>query len=116
MKGTVTAKSGSMVRLRQKPSINCPVWWNIPVGTELEVTGQQGNWSKCVCGSLTGWMKNEFIRSGGEEASATPETEAGEGVSLPEDSGPEEALALLAEVYRTLKETCERIMNVIGRG
>ena len=67
MKGTVTAKSGSTVKLRQKPGTDCPIYWDIPVGTEVEIVDQRENWSKCICGGLTGWMKNEFIRTGGEE-------------------------------------------------
>ena len=67
MKGTVTAKSGSTVKLRQKPGTDCTIYWNIPVGTEMEIVDQRENWSKCICSGLTGWMKNEFIRTGGEE-------------------------------------------------
>ena len=61
MKGTVTAKSGSTVKLRQKPGTDCTIYWNIPVGTEVEIVDQRDNWSKCICSGLTGWMKNDFI-------------------------------------------------------
>jgi hypothetical protein len=27
----------------------------------MEIVDQRENWSKCICGGLTGWMKNEFI-------------------------------------------------------
>ena len=61
MKGTVTAKSGSTVKLRQKPITDCPIYWDIPLGTEMEIVDQLENWSKCICSGLTGWMKNDFI-------------------------------------------------------
>lgn len=67
MKAYVTAQSGSQVKLRQKPSTDCPIWWNIPVGSELQILDRRQSWSKCVCGGLTGWMMNDFIRMEGEE-------------------------------------------------
>ncbi len=139
MKGTVTAKSGSTVKLRQKPGTDCTIYWNIPVGTEVEIVDQRENWSKCICSGLTGWMKNEFIRTGGEEdLSARNRTRTAAGVpahaphatspepSVSEDPGrfedpvsdpePEQALTLLADVYQTLQGLCERILSVMGRG
>ena len=115
MKGTVTAMSGSTVKLRQKPGTDCPIYWDIPVGTEMEIVDQRENWSKCICSGLTGWMKNEFIRTGGEEdLPIAPEPSVSEyPVSDPE---PEQALTLLAGVYQTLQDLCERIIGTIGRG
>ena len=115
MKGTVTAMSGSTVKLRQKPGTDCTIYWYIPVGTEVEIVDQRENWSKCICSGLTGWMKNEFIRTGGEEElSAAPEPAVNEDpVSDPER---EQALTLLADVYQTLQGLCERIVGTIGRG
>ena len=121
MKGAVTAKSGSTVKLRQKPSTDCPIYWNIPVGTEVEIVDQRENWSKCICSGLTGWMKNEFIRTGGEEdLPVAPEPSVSEDpgrfddpVSDPE---PEQALTLLADVYQELQDLCERILSAVGRG
>ena len=121
MKGTVTAKSGSTVKLRQKPGTDCTIYWNIPVGTEVEIVDQRENWSKCICSGLTGWMKNEFIRTGGEEdLQVAPEPSVSEDPGRFEDpvSDPEleQALTLLADVYQTLQGLCERILSVVGRG
>ena len=121
MKGTVTAKSGSTVKLRQKPSTDCSIYWDIPVGTEMEIVDQRENWSKCICGGLTGWMKNEFIRMDGEEdLPIAPEPPVSEDPSQFEDvqSDPEleQALTLLADVYQALQGICERILSVVGRG
>ena len=121
MKGTVTAMSGSTVKLRQKPSTDCPIYWNIPVGTEMEIVDQRENWSKCICSGLTGWMKNEFIRTGGEEdLPVAPEPSVSEDPGRFEDPvsdpEPEQALTLLAGVYQTLQDLCERIIGTIGRG
>ena len=121
MKGTVTAMSGSTVKLRQKPGTDCTIYWNIPVGTEVEIVDQRENWSKCICSGLTGWMKNEFIRTGGEEElSAAPEPAVNEDPGRFEDpvSDPEleQALTLLADVYQELQDLCERILSAVGRG
>ena len=121
MKGTVTAKSGSTVKLRQKPSTDCSIYWDIPVGTEMEIVDQRENWSKCISGGLTGWMKNEFIQMEGEEdLTIAPEPSVSEDPSQFEDvqSDPEleQALTLLADVYQALQGLCERILAVIGRG
>ena len=121
MKGTVTAMSGSTVKLRQKPGTDCPIYWDIPVGTEMEIVDQRENWSKCICSGLTGWMKNEFIRTGGEEElSAAPEPAVNEDPGRFEDpvSDPEleQALTLLADVYQELQDLCERILSAVGRG
>ena len=121
MKGKVTAKSGSTVKLRQKPGTDCTIYWNIPVGTEMEIVDQRENWSKCICSGLTGWMKNEFIRTGGEEdLPVAPEPSVSEDPGRFDDpvSDPEleHALTLLADVYQTLQGLCERILSVVGRG
>ena len=121
MKGTVTAKSGSTVKLRQKPSTDCPIYWDIPVGTEVEIVDQRDNWSKCICGGLTGWMKNEFIRMDGkEDLPAAPEPTVSEDPGQFEDAQPdpelEQALTLLADVYQELQDLCERILSAVGRG
>ena len=87
MKGTVTAKSGSTVKLRQKPSTDCPIYWNIPVGTEMEIVDQRENWSKCICGGLTGWMKKEYI--GGLSAGNRTRTAAGVPAHAPHATSPD---------------------------
>jgi len=134
VKGTVVAKSGSTVKLRQKPSTDCPIYWDIPVGTEMEIVDERENWSKCICGGLTGWMKNEYI--GGlsdrppdplrpeekkdEDFPIAPEPTVSEDpssfVDPQSDPEPEQALTLLADIYQTLQGLCERIAGTIGRG
>ena len=134
MKGTVTAKSGSTVKLRQKPGTDCTIYWNIPVGTEVEIVDQRDNWSKCICSGLTGWMKNEFIgglsdrppdplraeEKNNNDLPIAPEPSVSEDPGQFDDSLPdpelEQALTLLADVYQELQGLCERILSVVGRG
>ena len=49
-------------KLRQKPSSSCGVYWDIPVGTEMEILEHGDEWSKCKAAGRTGWMKNEYIQ------------------------------------------------------
>ena len=62
MQGKVIAESGGTVKLRQKPSTSCATYWDIPVGTELEILERGDEWSHCVASGRIGWMKNEFIQ------------------------------------------------------
>ena len=62
MRGTVIAEYGGTVKLRQKPSTSCGMYWDIPVGTELEILKREDEWSKCKANGRTGWMKNEYIQ------------------------------------------------------
>ena len=135
MKGTVTAQSGKTVKLRKEASTNCPIYWDIPVGTELEIVDQRENWSKCITGGLTGWMKNEFIQTEeDDDMIIAPEPDVredfddddepgqGDGSARSANAGPQnrplcsDASALLAEVYGILKDLCERILGTIGKG
>jgi len=68
MKAKVIAEGGGTVKLRAKPSTGCSTYWDIPVGTELEVLERGDEWSKCVAGGRTGWMKNEFLQMDPDQA------------------------------------------------
>lgn len=62
MRGKVIAEYGGTVKLRQKPSSSCSMYWDIAVGTEMDVLQRGEEWSKCKAGIRTGWMKNEYIQ------------------------------------------------------
>lgn len=62
MKAKVIAENGGTVKLRAKPSGNCSTYWDIPVGTEMDVLERWDEWTQCVTGGRTGWMRNEFVQ------------------------------------------------------
>lgn len=62
---TVTARSGSTVNLRDKPSKRGSVIERIPIGTTVEVEGVDGEWAK-VRVMIEGYMMTEYLDSGGE--------------------------------------------------
>ena len=71
MQGVVYSENGKPVKLRQKPSTSCNVYWEIPNGSQLTIMETGTSWSKCTTGGLTGWMMNQFIRTD----EAPPETD-----------------------------------------
>lgn len=65
--GIVYAESGSTVKLRQKPSSSCSVYWDIPIGNEIQIDSDSGEWVKGSAwdkkGTLRfGYMKKQFVR------------------------------------------------------
>lgn len=68
MKAKVIAENGGTVKLRAKPSTNCSTYWDIPVGTEMDVLERGDEWTQCVAGGRTGWMKNEFVQMDPDQA------------------------------------------------
>lgn len=73
-KAIVTADSGSTVKMRQMPSKGCRQYWDIPVGTEVDVLvlncGSDGSWTKIGTWLINtyaqGYMKTEFLRFEGD--------------------------------------------------
>ena len=68
----VTATSGSTVKMRSKPSTSDGLYWEVPVGAEVQVAEISGGWAKVRYGDRTGYMMTEFLDMGGQEM-----TEAG---------------------------------------
>ena len=68
---TVVADSGSTVKMRSKPSTSDGLYWEVPVGAEVQVAEVTGSWAKVRYGDRTGYMMVTFLDMGGQEA---PET------------------------------------------
>lgn len=69
---TVFASSGTTVKLRQRPSTGCSLYWNVPIGDTVEVL-KQGDWDRVVWNGRTGYIRHEFIRIGESMATIEPE-------------------------------------------
>lgn len=68
---TVTALRGSTVKMRQKPSKRCKLYWDVPVGAAIEICGPETKgWYPVRYGGRAGYMAAEFVRIGGEVTSA----------------------------------------------
>ena len=57
----VTATSGSTVKMRSKPSTSDGLYWEVPVGAEVQVAEITGGWAKVRYGDRTGYMMAEYL-------------------------------------------------------
>ena len=124
MQGKVTAPSGSTVKLRQKPSTSCNIYWDIPIGTEVLITDYGPEWCKVVTGGLTGYMMTEFLKIEGEVVPGEDPIEPDpiDDVQDIEPDDPDQMVTLkvsaeaAAAAYQFLKQITEQIEQQIGRG
>ena len=58
---TVVADSGSTVKMRSKPSTSDGLYWEVPVGAEVQVAEVSGEWAKVRYGERTGYMMAKFL-------------------------------------------------------
>lgn len=65
----VVAESGSTVKMRDKPSQDCKLYWDVPIGAEVIVdewhakTDKKGNsWSRITWNNRMGWMMTQFLQ------------------------------------------------------
>ena len=65
----VVAENGSTVKMRAKPSQDCGMYWDVPIGSEVIVdawdakTDKKGNsWSRITWDNRMGWMMTQFLR------------------------------------------------------
>ena len=116
MNVVVYAENGAPVKMRQEPSSNCKFYEEIPVGTEAELLGTKGSWSRIQIGTKTGWMKSEFLSA---DDSALPPEDFSQG-DLDEPDGQRYALYFTADELRAvlpvLENTVEQIVEKVGRG
>ena len=113
MKAIVVAESGSTVKLRQKPSTSCSLYWDIPVGTEVDVLERGAEWSDVTTGTLTGWMMNEFLQfetPDDPDQDDDPDDDPGETITFTL------SYADCANAYPLLRALCDQIEKEIGRG
>lgn len=58
---TVSAPSGKTVKMRQKPSISCRMYWNVPIGETVIVDSYGSEWSQITWNAITGYMMSKFL-------------------------------------------------------
>lgn len=58
---TVYAESGKTVKMRQKPSTLCRLYWDVPIGSEVVDLGSDGTWSEIVWNGRTGYMMTKYL-------------------------------------------------------
>lgn len=70
----VVAESGNTVKMRAKPTENCDLYWDVPIGTEVIVdewdakTDKKGQkWSRITWKDRMGYMITDFLRDEDED-------------------------------------------------
>ncbi len=59
---TVYASNGKPVKMRAEPSITCRLWWQIPVGTAVVLTGDNStDWTGIKYNGRYGYMQSKFL-------------------------------------------------------
>lgn len=122
MGGTVTASKGSTVNLRKKPKQGSDLIDRIPVGSEVEIMGSEGDWYHVVTCGKVGWMMKQFVKTSGSQedddlpVAEDPQVEEDFSQDDLDEADPADAAALLAEIYAQLGEIRSRIEKAIGRG
>ena len=113
----IQAENGGAVKLRQSSDpkrSGYSIWEEIPSGTKAEVLKGGENWSRIRVGNRTGWMMSRFLVSYDGDIPAEPEMNETD-ISEPEPVEVE-AQVLLSEIYRVLRDLCEKIENTVGVG
>ena len=67
VKGTVFAGNGKPVNLRKGPGIQYALADRLPVGTQVRITGEAGEWYSVTVKGRDGWIMKPFVRQEGEE-------------------------------------------------
>lgn len=116
-KGIVSASNGTTVNLRKAPATSAALIERVPVGTEVEIVGSQGEWKKVVANGMVGWMMAMFIDPGGDADAGVP-AEPAEGAVT--DPGGSVTITLTAAeaaaAWPALQSVCEQILKTVGRG
>lgn len=58
----VVAPSGSTVKMRQKPSVSCKLYWDVPIGSIVTVIEWGDDWSHIEWDGKTGYMMTGFLQ------------------------------------------------------
>ena len=113
----IQAENGGPVKLRQSSDpkrSGYSIWEEIPSGTKAEVLKSGEEWSRIRVGNRTGWMMSRFLVADDGDVPAESELATPESEELRVES--EDEIALLSEVYRILRDLCEKIEQTIAMG
>jgi len=64
-KAIVSAPNGGTVKLRNRASTQCGLYWDIPSGTEVQVLKEGSRWWRIRALGRTGYMMREFLQTDG---------------------------------------------------
>ena len=95
MVATVTAQSGSTVKMRDKPRTDCAVYVDVPIGAQVSILGDAGSgWKHIEYRGRTGYMMSGYLTD--------QSTDAAGGVQDPGQAQGNVTITLPLEVARQL--------------
>lgn len=101
--------SGSTVNMRRTPSRSSDIITKVPVGADVTVNSDAGQWCQITYGDKTGYMMSnylEYVGQGGESDTIT--ADAREQI--------DKALSSMEQFARGILEQTELIGSIVGRG
>lgn len=104
-----TGATGSTVNMRRVPSRSSDVIARVPVGAEVEVAGDSGQWCQVRYQDKTGYMMSNYLEytgQTGESGAITPE----------QYDQIDKALAQIEAYAKAISEQVELIGSITGRG
>lgn len=101
--------SGSTVNMRRTPSRSSDIIMKVPVGAEVTVNSDSGQWCQITYADKTGYMMSnylEYVGQGGESDTITAD----------DREKIDHALTAMEQYARGILELTEQIGTIVGRG
>ena len=101
--------SGSTVNMRRTPGRSSDILAKVPVGADVQVLGDSGQWCQISYGDRTGYMMSnyiEYVGQGGESDTITAD----------DRNQIDRALTAMEQYARGITEQVELIGSILGRG
>ena len=70
--GVIFAEIGTTVKMRQRPSTGCSLYWNIPIGETVEIYSE-ADWDRVRWNGRVGYVRSEFVHKGETMATLEPD-------------------------------------------
>jgi hypothetical protein len=68
----VIAESGSSVKMRAKPTTDCRLYWDVPIGSQVMIDEIGDAWCKITWAGQTGYMMTKFLLLEGKDETKIP--------------------------------------------
>lgn len=103
-------KSGRTVNMREKPSTSSPIEKQVPVGSEVDLYEDQGQWCRIGYKGQTGYMMSDYLEYGQQD-------ETGGADLTPEELDEiNKCLSGIEQATRAITEWTDTIGRIVGRG
>lgn len=103
---------GTTVHMRAQKSTSSTSLIKVPVGSQITVTQDEGEWCRIMYAGLAGWMMSNYI----EYADQPDESDDGMTLTAEQLQTIEAALGSLEGIMMDIQEAVDAIGSVVGRG